>query len=802
MKVKKISCEQFAGLRNFEKEFTDGLNLIIGDNESGKSTLLNLISSTLHQNARINEKTDKAFQQIFFPAAILGKDGEGFRKDADNIDGKIQFSAQGEDYTLCKRWEKKGWMKLDTPDGNIIKEKVIEEKLSKILSYGSGIYNEIIFANQKNQYLSIKALLDGLSKDEAKSSSFQKERSDRLSQALMEMDGVSLKKLEDALLSKIKEYNGHWDDSADRPEKGANGRPRDTLENKWEKGVGFVLDTYYKMLEAEEAYKNAKIAEDNLSEVEQDHVNALKSQELTHTAEDRFQQFYNVIKTYQSNKDLLESLKGSQSDCQKAQEDWPKARNQLETAMTLRQELENIDCAAYQSNQREIAQLKQDLEQQCVSKKDVLDVTKAERNIDRLQAKLSGMNIEATLQTFGAYEAEIKMIRTGEVLNLENGHLSITDAVCIAIPGVMELQLAPKGVDITALQKRIADEENTRNSILKRCGAEDTEMLDSLENEYSKNKEKLEALYAKQEKLEKQYSKEVLEKRLPEMLRDEKDIQQDIRTLCPLGKSLDAFIGAKQNQVDSFAEKYTSMEELLKTIERNDKDIQSRQAELKGAEMIPDEFRGIDDPDEEMNQLRAAAQKADDDIIRQALLLGDAQGRVKSLPYTADELAEESERAKLAFVQAKETLHHWKHIYGEFQRLQEQGDNTSLGQLTEYFQENLSVLAGEQLGLNRLENSINADIVSGRYKMSFDILSEGTKDTIALAFRLAVVRYLFPDGDGLIVLDDPFTDMDPGRQEQACRLVAEFAKKYQVLFVTCDERYLSRFENPNVIRMK
>ena len=85
---------------------------------------------------------------------------------------------------------------------------------------------------------------------------------------------------------------------------------------------------------------------------------------------------------------------------------------------------------------------------------------------------------------------------------------------------------------------------------------------------------------------------------------------------------------------------------------------------------------------------------------------------------------------------------------------------------------------------------MDVDIQSGNNHLTYDILSEGTKDTIGLAFRLAMLEHLFPNGGGLVVFDDPFTEMDEERTKQACHLVQQFADKgNQVIFTTCDNKY-------------
>ena len=55
MKIKDISCTQFAGIRDRKVSFEEGINIVYGKNESGKSTLVNMISRTLFQNVKARE---------------------------------------------------------------------------------------------------------------------------------------------------------------------------------------------------------------------------------------------------------------------------------------------------------------------------------------------------------------------------------------------------------------------------------------------------------------------------------------------------------------------------------------------------------------------------------------------------------------------------------------------------------------------------------------------------------------------------------------------------------------------------
>ena len=57
MKINKIETEAFAGIEDKELEFNDGINLIVGKNETGKSTIVDLIYNMFFQTT--NTKRNK-----------------------------------------------------------------------------------------------------------------------------------------------------------------------------------------------------------------------------------------------------------------------------------------------------------------------------------------------------------------------------------------------------------------------------------------------------------------------------------------------------------------------------------------------------------------------------------------------------------------------------------------------------------------------------------------------------------------------------------------------------------------------
>ena len=144
-------------------EFGAGVNVVYGANESGKSTLVNLISRTLFQNARIDGRRDKGFRDAFFPGLKKGAAAAG-----DFIDGEVTLTDGAGRYVLTKEWGADARCTLSAPEGAVRSQDTVNERLRELLQYGEGVYAQLLLSPQRAADAALELLLDAADRSEAR----------------------------------------------------------------------------------------------------------------------------------------------------------------------------------------------------------------------------------------------------------------------------------------------------------------------------------------------------------------------------------------------------------------------------------------------------------------------------------------------------------------------------------------------------------------------------------------------------------------------------------------------------------
>ena len=796
MHIKKVNCEQFGGIQNKSLEFSDGLNILCGDNETGKSTIVDLMYYLLFRE--LDARANSDFQASYFPKKSDGISGKF-------VEGDIVFETKSGLYTLKKTWRSpSGTCKLTLPDGRQIDDFCdVDRIVSDELLYGKGIFDEVVFSSQKRDMTLMQGLfLSGkkLTKEETKKSEVKREISSMVTKAVLETGGVSLSKLEQLLSNNLKKYNERWDFDADMPE---GGNQKHGIENKWacattkeaNKGKqAIILRAYYDREEIDKKRREAKKAEDVVRKVNQRLKDAKEKKQRADERRERFQMYRGVLKNCEPIRKSIETNEELRDNMIGDKKKWPEVTEKYERSKKLKADLDAAACRdlyekikkdkdSVEKKQREISQLGN------VEDTDISKVIELERSIDNLSGQLRGLNISAKIRQLGSIVPEVHSAETGAKIEILDGTFSIKEAVEILIPGIMELQLMPVGVDIDTIKNELSEKREEREKILHEYSVNSVNDLQKKKSDIISVSDEIRSLNQSIEIKLGERSWESLQKEnesLPNEVRMVSEINEEISELCE-GLSIEVYMGRQLGVISDLERDYSTMEELDRRIDEKEQDLKKFQEDIKVLETIPEEYRGIDNPDEYDERLKRAVKDCEDEIEG---IRGELSEKERQLgEQTAEEYSELLKEAQEHFEDQKAVYAHWKHIDETVRQVKETSLSHPMKDIEDKFREYLSLLSDGTIVLNDFSDDMDSSISSGSNQLLYNNLSEGTKDTIALAFRLSVLEHLYPDGDGLAVFDDPFTDMDPDRTEQACRLIQKFAEKNQVIFVTCDPKY-------------
>ncbi|MBP0963655.1 MAG: hypothetical protein J6Q99_05125, partial [Oscillospiraceae bacterium] len=581
----------------------------------------------------------------------------------------------------------------------------------------------------------------------------------------------------------------HWDFERNRPDGG----------RRWISGLGEIHRAYHTLQDAKAVLEEISQLEAEADRTANDY--AAKNAAALKQAEkcDKFSTFASRLAVQSERKKTIDRIEKDQLKIADILLNWPKLAQEAQAAKALQTEKANRELLdKYEIAKDTTEGLKQvdvaALDLARPTDEEIAKVKAARRSIVTLENKLCGMNLNAAIKMLGANSVEVVSLRSGKVLDVTDDSLSITEAVKITVPGVMEMQLTPADVDVEAVREELSAVKAEAFDILGKYSVKTLDELEALAKKIDDVKLKVDNANNRLAMVLGTTTFEELEakvKAIDTSVRPKNEIEREI-ILVAGNADIARYAAAKETMVEGYEAEYGCVSELKAKAYDLELELRKAKESVAAAEDIPAEYLGIADPEEHLREMQRSLKALQEQ--REAALTNKtaAASRLETFRENNDQdPVAKVEKAERAFEEQRSLLAHWKNILNVFNKQKENVHDNPMQDLADRFTKYLGVISGGKISSEFPEgDKLAMSVYSGNRLMDYKKLSEGTKDTVSLAFRLAVLDHLFPQGGGVIVLDDPFTDMDAERTEQACALLQECAKQHQVIFLTCKEEYL------------
>ena len=792
MIIDSLKLDPFAGISK-KKDFKKGLNVVLGPNEAGKSTLLNALRLVLFVPTDCGKRVFDKVIAGFMPLS-----------GGDTIRVVLGFKVGKHSYSVAKSWgySKQG-SELRLPGGGLKTDaQDVQEELQSLLVLGERTSDSVLFGAQSKLGYTYDSLKDD--------SPAMQDLASLMRQTVFETEGVSIERLGDAIENSFNGYFRRWDRDLRRPEGNRQ------IDHPWKKEVGTILGAYYRREGLKQQMQDAAKYEDGIGDLVK--VIQQRSTELeelqTYVREN--QKVVAGVKQRQllvAQKDAGRTREKTLLDASKL---WPRTvdeRNRIQNDLkTLEKNRRGLDmemtkAQAHETNKGRLEKYgralrkKGDLERKqnaLLKMKAIAEKDYKELGILRTQL----MTLEASLQAgqlaLIMTAKKAMSLRVSKDFENETQHrLGARKSLKLSAGGQVRIDhtdwtLKVKSGDVSFddLTKCVDGVSRRYEALLKRLGVRD---LDSAGRAYDSYRSQRKLVADLQRQLE-----EILDGEMYEEL--EKLAKKASRTKAParasglIGTELGRVQGAVSNCVEKtkslnqtlcgLDKEYGSQDELLGLLVNERAELKRIEMELKRLKPAP---KSVSDPDQfvrEYDGKESAAREKEAEV--NDLRIKKAQMEGQAPTETREEIQPQLDQAELDFTRAENEGEATSKIRHTFRKVEAEMDSQTLDP---WLNELGKVL--EPLTANRYKQIDLSEADSGKalradgLAIPFVLLSIGTKVGLGLALRLSMARYFLKDSEGFLVLDDPFVDMDPGRQNAAAKIIQSFAQEKQVIVMTC-----------------
>lgn len=799
MKLRSLRLHPFAGIVERDVAFSDGLTVILGPNEAGKTATVNALFASLYEPTKLGKTTrDKAFIQKYFPAA-----GGSF------VQTTLTFEHNGNSCQLQKKWSASPAFHFAYGAKSLDDEHAWDEFIKRQF-YPEATARNILFISQ----MKLSETLLALREDKNSAAGL----GEVLRKTVMATDGVSVDVLQKKLDDAVVKYFSHWDAVSNGPEK------RRDIDNPWAREAGLLLTAYYEKRRIEESLKSAKTYELRIDELNKQ-VFALQKQireaeefTVVHAAA------YKGARERQMKAELIKRIELEQQELKNVQREWPKDEGRLEqlegSALENNQRSQNLQKELRDAEEfialREQAEQYKKLElaeaKVCALREGAEAIAKvpgeALREAEKYQHAISLLEAQLEAQKLrvrvtASKSGDLALGQTSDTL--EQKSLEQGTTIEAEFSGSLVLQDPQVCVEVFSgnadIEKLLADKRTAHDgltALLQKYAAGSIKELQAKADAFSKAADELRVTEAAYAALAKGNDIEKLKSAASAILlrsqpRQKEVIRQEADVILKKAGEQESEIRAIKNHIAEWSKKYGSFDNLNDVLGEKRHELKEAEKELASYPPLPTPYTDSASFIKEYENKNIRREKLGNELQKYHVEL--AALNAQKADKTTEELEEALSDSIRAFELAKKQGEGFLLIRRELEAIRQQYDGNTLEPLRRGISDLFNRITGGKYEIPRMDAYV-PDVISGQSgTLQTNLLSTGTLDALALSVRLAMAKELLQGKQGFIIMDDPLINLDPERKRAAAQAITSFAEDgRQVVLFTCDPEHAKLFE--------
>jgi DNA repair protein SbcC/Rad50 len=780
--IKKVVLHHFGGAINRSIDLKPGLQALFANNEYGKTTLREGIRNALFTPASLTPANLK--NQIKIPWYP--------RPCGDHAKVELAVEVNQTDWTVHKQWGAGVGASLSSVGiAAFADDDRITEKICELLGHSKEVY-ECVFFLPQGQLL---GTIEGVGGDVMQSAA-------EAANAVAAQAGiVNPETLRELVATKIGELSGRWDEGMNAPER--QGRQPKEIGNEWRNRVGSVCRSYYDWAMANDRLELAQLLSGKLDEAQNDLDASAKELREKEVSRENLEAHRNHL-PQEGGESPEEVLKRLQDD----QGEWPSeaaiksaadvVASKKTGVATLEGELRGI-CVQHFAKAFQNAELAKAAHEAFESPVggDVERLEQIEGEIRQLKVSLDAHKLTGTVSAgtettiqFVSLEGEIETVdvQPGNPITKEvSGQLTVRHQG-------LEVSVSTAELNVAEAEGAIQSLGQERSELMRKLGGlslSDAKQKISdkrdLKDKHDSKQRDLEAAVvdrpedevAEGEKLGKGA------KWQPSTLRGSQLVREEIDAAATAFNELDKAKTAINTMAAGFANRYLNRESLIEQITQQKCVCDNRRSEIAGLPVIDPPVttleslnRRVQALDDEVSQLQESKTTQTVNVRRAEIALTNA-----NIPSLENDLA----ATMAAHQRERERLRHLRQIEAAINTVHNQDDH--YGALREKLEHRLSQVFDRRYEIHGDDNGQITELaVTDKDDLYFEVarLSQGAKGSVGIAVRAAIADVFADAGNpGILILDDPLVDLDPGRRKLAIEVLKELGGKMQVIVLTC-----------------